>query len=286
MSFLGVVQFPHPGAEHVVGRDGTTPWNTGLHRRKFMQGTGRFMDQGGTVSKGNLVFWGEWEGESRLLARWDSSGTLPRYLVEPVFRGPAKRTPGLQNTDPYVFGDRFLYTLCKQIVPRTKGRTKMNCLLPGSLILFGSTIANEFVLDTAFVVSEGVLTHNRANWREAIADEISEIYRHSTIDPMYWDPAIPDEFDFSLYKGAAYTNRHTQPFSFVPCRPLSAKDDHRFSRPVISLPGIVNPRSRQSYRSTALNDTEIAAVFNEVRQQVLGQGLSLAVQINEPGLTN
>ena len=285
MPFLGIVQFPHPGPEHKVGPDGTTQWNTGRHRRKFMQGKGQYISPSGTVLNGDFTFWGEWEGESHLLTSWKASGSLPRFLVKPVFRGPGTRIAGLQNTDPYVFGDQFLYTLCKQIVPKTKSRTIMNQLLPESLILFGSTVKNEFVLDTVFVISDEVITHSRLTWREVLANEISAVYQHSTIDPMYWDSAIPDEFDFALYKGVTYSELQDKPFSFVPCKAVADEDNHRFSRPVISLPEIINPRSQQSYRGTPLNLNEIATVFNDIRRQVLDQGLCLAVQINEPLLT-
>jgi len=36
------------------------------------------------------------------------------YYVKPRTYWPGEGSDPLQNTDPFVFGDRFLYTLCRQ----------------------------------------------------------------------------------------------------------------------------------------------------------------------------
>jgi hypothetical protein len=56
----------------------------------------------------------------------------PHWLHEPYWEVPRHRLH-LQNTDPLVFGDRFLYSNCRQ------GRNrKLRELAPGSLVVFGS----------------------------------------------------------------------------------------------------------------------------------------------------
>lgn len=57
------VQFPHPGGEHNPPSD-EMPWNTGLHRRKFLAAPGRYLDADLRMGEAELVFWG--------------SGSLPR----------------------------------------------------------------------------------------------------------------------------------------------------------------------------------------------------------------
>jgi hypothetical protein len=103
------VQFIHPGAEHTPDIGELKRWNRDDHRRKFMKGMGRYIVSG-EMKEGELVFWGEWEPESAVLHRYHRPvADRPRYLYEPYFvehRDGAWR----QNTDPFVFGERFHYT--------------------------------------------------------------------------------------------------------------------------------------------------------------------------------
>ena len=58
------VQFIHPGLEHVI-HGGLKPWNTGEHRRKFLEVQGSYVGTPDAPSeRGGLFFWGEWEPES------------------------------------------------------------------------------------------------------------------------------------------------------------------------------------------------------------------------------
>ena len=58
------VQFLHPGGEHRPNADGLD-WNKlpHPHRRKFLLGQGRFVEEKG-VRSGSFAFWGEWEAQS------------------------------------------------------------------------------------------------------------------------------------------------------------------------------------------------------------------------------
>ena len=143
-----VVQFPHPGREHnpspILRFQTRMEWSEGDHRRKFMCSPGRYVD-GDAPIEAKLTFWGEWEPPSDVVREWSPSGSLPRFLHAPVWTksGPPKR----QNTDPWVFGDHFRYSNCKQ-----QAQPRLRRLTPGSVIFFGSTKDGEFVLDTVFVV--------------------------------------------------------------------------------------------------------------------------------------
>ncbi len=148
-----LVHFPHPGGEHEPTSE-EMPWNLGDHKRKFMLADAIYLDQQNVQNTGKVVFWGEWEGNSRVVRSWPASDELPCFLHVPYWKAPNFDGPR-QNTDPWVFGTNFRYSNCKQL---TYGRraSALQRLTPGSVILFGSGKRKEgrFLLDTVFVVGE------------------------------------------------------------------------------------------------------------------------------------
>ena len=281
--FLGVVQFIHPGNEHKVDKSGWTPWNLGMHARKYMAAESRYVLQDGSIEYGESLFWGEWEGPSRRIFSWEPSGELPKNLVIPHFPGHPRAVAGLQNTDPYVFGDGFRYTLCKQ-VKRNGQSTFLANLLPGTLVLFGSKLGGRFVLDTAFVVADPVIRHSRQTWREETAD-VSDTYKAMALEPMYFDPNTIDGVDYSLYTGAADTRPHNDMYSFFPSIPVT-NVPLPFARPTITLEGVVNPKLMMGQRRTQMSGSEIKACWDSVVRQVHEAGLNLGVFAAEPGLSS
>ena len=152
---IAFVQFIHPGEEsRPMGQnsEGLIPWNHGSHKRKFLCHPGWYMDNGRLVHD-DLTFWGEWEPQS-LFMRIDNpkeNKSLPHVIHHPVLNlNEPKR--GRQNTDPFVFHERFLYRCCKQINKR--GQTQLAHLRPGSIVLFGSRVNKLFAIDTVFVVGD------------------------------------------------------------------------------------------------------------------------------------
>jgi hypothetical protein len=144
------VHFPHPGDEHNPGNVRRQPWNTGNHRRKFLRSDGRYVAEDGSLYDASLVFWGEWEAPSYIVDCWLPEGRLPRFLHEPVWERPT--TSGhRQNTDPWVFGDCFRYSNCKQL-DQQLNPSALQRLTRGSIVLFGSTVdlksRPRFVIDT------------------------------------------------------------------------------------------------------------------------------------------
>ena len=108
------VQFPPPGPEHRP-RGPLMPWNVGDHRRKFLRAPGRYLrDEDAAVVAADLVFWGEWEPPSEVVDRWSARDDLPRWLHLPYWERPTTAAARRQNTDPWVFGDRMLYSNCRQ----------------------------------------------------------------------------------------------------------------------------------------------------------------------------
>lgn len=94
------VQFLHPGGEHGLSHG---DWNRGKHKRKFLQCMGRRFKQ----EKERLHFWGEWEAPSDVSRINQPAADGPLFVHAPYYIPPTTYC-GQQNTDPFVFGSRFL----------------------------------------------------------------------------------------------------------------------------------------------------------------------------------
>ena len=274
---LCFVQFMHPGGEHRPGRDGFKGWNSGPHGRKFMLSKGRYKSDG-KAHAGMLVFWGEWEPPSRLIFRFhDPKPSGPRFLFEPYFVSLPPDS-GFQNTDPFVFGDRFLYTGCLQHTKR--GYTQLRYLARGSVILFGSCVRSRFALDTVFVVEDHI-DHSADDYRDHIRDRVPADYMPVTMEPWYASPKHQGQ-SHRLYFGATHRHPIEGMFSFVPCLP-AAEAPQRFARPTIKLPGVVQPLLTQGKKlNPQPNLPEVRKLWDVVVDQVLAQDLSLGFRVELP----
>jgi len=284
-----LVQFPHPGGEHNPGKATRMPWNTGEHRRKFLQSRGRYLGADGALTDARLSFWGEWEPPSYVVKRWPAEDDdLPRFLHTPVWERPRFDGPR-QNTDPWVFGDCFRYSNCKQ-----PGRAALQNLAPGSVILFGSakephSKRARFLLDTVFVVGE-----ERQRYSPADPPHTDEIFRICTAESLATSgdgnacgnvtSCEATNASFTLYQGATYENPIDGMYSFVPCRRVD-RGDFRFARPELRLPaGIVNPRSAQSPKGAdkPLPRCQIRNFWMKVRDQINRAGCLEGVYFPSP----
>ncbi len=232
------VQFSHPGREHEPDPGGGKCWNTynSSHARKFMEFRGKWTEENGNARSRDLRAWGEWEAESDLVCELNQPGQdslYPRYLWRPYYvsRDSYRR---LHNTDPFIFGDRFLYSNCKQQTNSGLARLRR-----GSVIAFGSgrSIAGErkWALDTVLVVADS-LTYPAPDARQALAHAAPEVFLTVTSDPI----AANGRGSFRLYWGATPDDPVEGMFSFFPAMP--AHGDAGFPRPLIDLSrGILQP---------------------------------------------
>lgn len=292
-SVLAFVQFPHPGGEHGHDGDGVKEWNLHNHARKFMEMPAKYVSREGrqgpwSTGKGRVRFWGEWEPQSivsELSVDAAISNGLPRYLHHPYLGNHPVGT-SYQNSDPFVFGERFRYTLCRQYSRNSP--TQLQRLAPHSVILFGSTQCRSFVLDTVFVVGVEQVKWTPATPPDADCGLMDRHHSAATIAPTIH--GTPDPFQDSqltLYGGVTYAERakYHGMFSFVPCQ---AKDgsDGGFARPIIQLDGIINPASsraaRYNIREIGGDANRVADLWKQVVDQVLEQGCSLAHSIALP----
>lgn len=281
MSTACVVQFPHPGPEHKPPA-GTAvfPWNHGSHRRKFLRTPGRLLGNDGALRQTDVVFWGEYEAASRVVRRWSPAGDLPTALHEPLLSTPPD-SPSRQNTDPWVFGDRFLYSNCKQLTP-SGAPSALQHLARGSVILFGSQLGGRFCLDTVFVVAQSL----RYTVDDAADLPVDDAFRACTIESLaaYEHHTIDlRTAQFTLYLGATYHDPVDGMFSFTPALPEDA-GGQRFARPAYSDQRFVNPKSKQSPSGAKLPRpiAEVREARDAALQACLRADLNLAVSIDPP----
>ena len=292
------VQFPHPGREHgpISGRD----WNKLKcdHRRKFMQFHGDWIDDDGDTHTGNLRAWGEWEPESELICEFNSkdSGLYhPSYLWKP-FYVPKDSYACLHNTDPFIFGDCFLYSNCGQSAGSKRG---LKHLAPGSVISFGSgkMIGGErkWVLDTVLVIRDSV-EYDMHEARTALKDWVSDTFLEVVGGPLRVHPdnttesagaCVPTCTQAStrlrLYRGATPDNLVNDMFSFFPAMLESCGTG--FSRPAVDLPDeYFNTSNWQAPKGHARERKacELRCLWDSLVAQVRGEGLVLGTRAEMP----
>ena len=232
---------------------------------------------------GEVVFWGEWEAESQVTAVQNRIPDGPRWLHRPYYVRPATYGRGkelLQNTDPFVFGDRFLYTLCRQWRGSSGRPTVLRDLPAGSLILFGSLKGGAFVLDTVLVTDAGIL-HDSRSWPSVLASGVSDTYRDVTVRPTYeWGTGR--DLRLRLYSGATPEQPTDGMFSFAPCL-LAAACPTGFVRPSIRLDGFVTPGLMMGFKAKHnLSSSQVRHLWREVVAQVVERELTLGTSFELP----
>jgi len=272
------VQFPHPRGEHNPPGD-DMPWNRGDHRRKFLVTPGRYLDRDDQAGEAELVYWAEWEPPSQVQRRWPASGWHPRVLHRPYWVEPARRR-FRQNTDPWVWGDRMLYSNCKQTIAIGPERrpNSMQRLTRGSVVCFGSTIDGEFCIDTVLVVASA------EPWIPAKAADLAvdDAFKVCTGGSIMTARGGAD-LRLTLYRGATVDDSVEGMFSFVPAQRADAADP-RFARPPIRLHGMINPACRRSTWGSKrpLSMDALRDCWEAVRHQTVAAGLLLAVWLQTP----
>ena len=202
-----------------------------------------------------------------------------------------------QNTDPWVFGDQFLYSNCKQLGPRREVRTArqytpsrqptfLQRLKRGSIIIFGSVVEQGFVVDTVFVVKD-----SRQYTSQNPPIEVSAAFQFCTIESLAAENAgesalcgsgSANEF-YTLYSGVTYEERqkYNNAYSFVPCRRADAKNC-RFERPSIELPDYINPSSQRTPSRKLVDADGAYSVWEAVRNRVIDEKCLLGIWFETP----
>jgi hypothetical protein len=280
---LRVVQFVHPGFEYHrhqhLGprhrRSAVMEWKPGRtsHDRKFMLTWGSLFDWETGRDHGSvpLGFWGEWEAPS-VFWRVDSPGRPLPTIVHAPFRPVSCPIQPVQNTDPMVFGDAFIYSNCLQASYRS-----LRTLSPGSMVLFGRFgRAHEkpsFSLDTCLVVDRFQALPPVPFGAETYG---TDLLMDAVLSPLHTEGA---DGDLTVYFGRPRSPSTAGPFSFFPAR-LMADAPPLFARPELrptgALEGVISPGNMQGIKvASDLSVADRDAIWTEVAQQVTRQGCGL-----------
>lgn len=282
--------------------DGIMPWNDlKNHKRKFIKARGKYIYNGNNSKVESdiqdIALWGEFEPPTSFeeikytfeLGKKDLNN-YPKFIHTPriIENIDAKN---LQNTDPYVYGQSFLYSCCLQ-----SGFKILHNLNRGDIILFGSRGKKDgkyyFALDTVFVVDKLIATFNRKNYKNLIKDKIiSETYFYSVIDKIFngnrgsLDDTAENEsnmagcinnedlFDFHLYSSVTYKTPYNGMYSFFPCKKYEGNiEKSAFVR--IELPyekfALSKPGKNTGINQTVLNDfTRLNRMDRYSREDIL-----------------
>lgn len=274
------VQLNHPGNEkpfrickgyQKVDELIIREWNDDpRHYRKFIRNEGEYLASlDGKSQKGNLLFWGEWEGNSVFRPLNNGKGS-PNGFHEPFH---SNLISGLENTDPYIFGEYFKYVTCKQ-------SGKVSLLDNFSLILFGSVYPskNAFYLDTVFVVkshetASEICSNGACNYSLTFREETLEQLDNEYLGP---NPSSSKK----LYKGLTWWD-NKEYFSFVPCKLTGDNNYIRFkldlNDPWFNLSS--NPTGKSFMHNCEGSPQE---TWRRIAGMAIEQGFYLAIRLNEP----
>ena len=233
-----IVEFSHPGAEYVPYKkkedpnivfdnsskiSGRRKWNNlKSHKRKFIQSIGNFISEDNILHKDKkLTFWGEWEAESNF--KMINDNDTPRFVHYPIldktYNGPTKH-----NTDPFVFGDNFWYTNCKQ-----SSRPFLQRMSKNSIILFGTESKTNFKLDTVFVIKQ---KFNYLEIQSAIKSFSEQLIKTNfTMNNMLFDK---NKTHYSYYVGKNF-NDDKNLFSFSPSKVLNKNTSVGHERVLLNI---------------------------------------------------
>lgn len=311
MSKYKIVQLAHPGKEwpafsnsknsFVLSKigvlwneefsGGTREWNNLMsHKRKFIfVKDATYIDSlKSAPKKGDITFWGEWEPHSnfKVISKHTKDFHGPRMMHYPFFdkgyNGKKKHT-----TDPYVFGDNFWYTHCKQSTK--KPNQNLKSLSENSIVIMGSERNHDkkFLVDTIFVVKKRYSQEEMSNMYETLPSLLVKTN-------LYMDESHKLLFDrknsdFGFYKGKNY--KENDIFSFVPAK-IHNKNNPGHERLEIDTydkfynfqragAGSVN---RCVMKTSSLNDVD--AYWMSLVEETFRQGFVLGVQIPEPNILN
>jgi hypothetical protein len=312
-----LVLFPHPYPQPSQPRNhqgGICPWNTnGDHKRKFLFSGRNFKSRDGTDvavppenglpayvdAQGNfredadLAFWGEYEPDTfaaPLPLSFLQNRLAPTHLHYPISpiqslnRSEYMRS-NAQNTDPFVFGDRFKYFICRQ-----RNRHLRN-LVTGDVILYGSSLGNcrQFILDTVFVVSsrtpytfENPPTSDVLTEKLPVSYNDATKYKHVALNrvcggPNNYPPYIP-----TCYGGATFQSQVRGMYSFAPAM-IWENQTSGFNR--LDLTELLNrnrmsPPNAMAASRYILPDTSI--IWRQVNELVFQSGLVAGVHFPCP----
>lgn len=278
-NIIRFVQFMHPGGEHKPDKKlkNWKNWNQCQHLRKFIVNPGKYIEDN-KVKKDKICFWAEWEPQSDMEKIKESLENGPKFFNYPYFNLNERVKKCGKNTDPFVFGKNFFYTVCQQ--HHSKGPTYLRYLDKGSVILFGSFKKKSFLLDTVFVVDKWI-DYDLKNYTKVLDGKVSETYAAVTLQ------TLKEEFEVEkscgsntlrLYLGVSYDKPVGGMFSFFPST-VFQEDTKGFVKPSINIPDVINNNLKQKFKSNKEYNSisQMKVLWDKVVRQVMAQRLNLGI---------
>ncbi len=281
---LLVVQFPHPKDEYKFERSVVKslakPWTAvsgETHHRSFLQCEGTYRARNGKTGPEVLNFWGEWEGPADVKALKPALGGEPQWLLTP--RYPKKTESGM-NTDPFVFNGPFRYSFCRQ------KKVSLRNLAVGSMVLFGSSMDRQFVLDTVFVVGKNCGTLESYSKKKSLGlfgkMNIDAILKEARAGQCGGKMKRGEAPQATVYEGATPESPVNGIYSFAPAKLASGKDSV-FARPVLDkklFGEIITPALSQTTKNTSASPADIVKIWKTLTQTLHKQGFVLGVRFD------
>lgn len=274
------VQINHPGSQKRYKKEGegyvtrgeliVREWNKDAqHYRKFMCHPGQYVKSLDNIEtqSGKLYFWGEWEGPSRFEPLHEGNPVRANGIHSPFHTTKGRSNT---NTDPYVFGDSFKYSICQQ-------RGLMRNLAEGTIILFGTTYLKRdiFVLDTVFVVGQG--RHAGKAYEEARSGRsYSRTYFESTLRICKAEKFESNQ----VYDGVTFSQNPCF-FSFTPCKTSIANGTERLSFK-LSEDELGFSKKSQGISFFKCSQDSPQELWFKIAKKALSEGFVLGVQFDEP----
>lgn len=259
-----IIQFFHPGK---VSKSGE--WNTAEHKRKLIYNMITCIDNKGDSKTQKGYFWGEWEAQSEVYHSENYYIHTPSYPTPEVInfkssdlvsvkcsKTNCSGNTELLNTDPYVFGNYFIYSNCLQ----KAHKNVLQHLGENDIIIFGSLKDDGFVVDTVFVVDKKV----------EIKD-CSKCFKIATGN-------LIKNGDYIIYKGKTYNSDKPEDiYSFFPC------SDKPFDRPKLCLDYFHQKKNQDVYYIHKYHsDLTSKKVWSDIKRQVIDSGLLIGIKTEEP----
>lgn len=283
-----IIQLNHPGSQKQFklgkgyrnnGSGIIREWNNDTnHYRKYIKHNGYYVNgvQELNPTQADLYFWGEWEGNS-LFTPFPKADyrILPNGIHNPLHSNLIR---GLQNTDPYIYGEEFKYCVCKQ-----KGQ--LTTLVLDDLILFGTVFPslNKFYIDTVFIIK----SHNLSSSVQASNGACyTKIYKEETLEQLSEYLKTPMNINNNrIYHSKTWWN-DKEYFSFVPCK-LSF-ENVGFERLYIDLNNGIFQLSRNPTGISFLKKCTLSSqdLWKEIVNECIIQGFKLGVKFDEPSHSN
>jgi len=283
--YIQVIEFTHPGAQmrfklgkgYHKSTNGSIyrEWNKEpQHKRKFICNKGKYLHttESKTPISDDILFWGEWEGHSWFEPLSGGSVIMPNGIHYPFFN---PKEPS-QNTDPWVYGNEFIYAVCKQVSSRL-------LLAKDSVIIFGTEYKDHFAVDTVFVIDK----YTPAETLKANPSVVTDLYWSATINRLNAEYPLPGSKN-RVYKGKMWQSGLKELYSFVPCKPLSSNGKKGFQR--LSLPhewaqkelGFQKPGARTVCSTRHTGIEKATEVWNIIVKECIRQEYKLGVSFDEP----